>query len=257
RRHRRQGGWHPARGVRLLPQPRRQGPLRPGVLPRRCRPLGHPLRRYPHAPVHRQGHGGRQLVRGLAPRQGSLATASRHSAPPGRVTRVAVFTAVDLEARSLARLLGLARVAGSEWPHYRTGALELLCVGPRARALDLRASRMAPPAFVVSAGVCGALSPDLAEGDLVVPEIVVGPTGARHATAAVAGLRRVGTLVTVDGAVATPREAGGAPGRGARARPHREGPAAPGEMNSAMRNGAGSRLVSGHPRSVAAPRPVE
>src|SRR5206468_2399930 len=80
----------------------------------------------------------------------------------------------------------------------------LLCVGPRARALDLRASRMAPPAFVVSAGVCGALSPDLAEGDLVVPETVVGPTGARHATAEVAGLRRVGTLVTVDEVVATP-----------------------------------------------------
>ena len=95
------------------------------------------------------------------------------------MTRVAVFTAVDLEARSLARLLGLARVVGSEWPHYRTGALELLCVGPRARALDLRASRLAPPAFVVSAGVCGALSPDLAEGDLVVPETV----GARRARA--------------------------------------------------------------------------
>jgi adenosylhomocysteine nucleosidase len=63
---------------------------------------------------------------------------------------------------------------------------------------------VAPPAFVVSAGVCGALSPDLAEGDLVVPETVVSSTGARYATAAVAGLRRAGTLVTVDEVVATP-----------------------------------------------------
>jgi hypothetical protein len=121
------------------------------------------------------------------------------------VTRVVVFAAVDLEARSLARLLGLARVARSEWPHYRMGALELVCVGPRARALDARAPRVAPPAFVVSAGVCGALSPDLAEGDLVVPETVVGATGARYATAEVGGLRRSGTLVTVDDVVATPR----------------------------------------------------
>src|SRR5205823_2684253 len=84
-------------------------------------------------PLYRQRHGGRRLVRGLAPRQASLETAPRHDASPRRVTRVAVFTAVDLEARSLARLLGLTRVAGSEWPHYRSGALELVCVGPRAR----------------------------------------------------------------------------------------------------------------------------
>ena len=120
------------------------------------------------------------------------------------MTRVAVFTAIDLEARSLARWLGLARVPGSDWPHYRAGALELVCVGPRACELDPRASRVAEPALVVSAGACGALSPGLAEGDLVVPETVVGPTGARHATAEVAGLRRVGTLVTVDEVVATP-----------------------------------------------------
>jgi adenosylhomocysteine nucleosidase len=120
------------------------------------------------------------------------------------VTRVAVLAAVDLEARSLARLLGLTRVAESDWPHYRAGALELVCVGPRACALDLRASRLAPPALVVSAGVCGALSPDLAEGDLVVPAIVVGPTGASYTTAEVGSLRRAGTLVTVGEVVATP-----------------------------------------------------
>lgn len=120
------------------------------------------------------------------------------------MTRVAVFTAVDLEARSLARWLGLARVPESDWPHYRAGALELVCVGPRARELDSRASRVVQPALVVSAGACGALSPGLAEGDLVVPETVVSPTGARYATAEVGSLKRAGTLVTVDEVVATP-----------------------------------------------------
>jgi len=120
------------------------------------------------------------------------------------VTRVAVFTAVDLEARSLAHWLGLARVPGSDWPHYRAGALELVCVGLRACELEPRASRVAEPSLVVSAGACGALSPGLAEGDLVVPETVVSPTGARYATAEVGSLRRAGTLVTVDDVVATP-----------------------------------------------------
>jgi len=120
------------------------------------------------------------------------------------VTRVAVFTAVDLEARSLAHWLGLARVPGSDWPHYRAGALELVCVGLRACELEPRASRVAEPALVVSAGACGALSPDLTEGDLVVPAIVVGPTGASYTTAEVGSLRRAGTLVTVGEVVATP-----------------------------------------------------
>jgi adenosylhomocysteine nucleosidase len=56
---------------------------------------------------------------------------------------------------------------------------------------------------VISAGVCGALAPDLVEGDLVVPEVVVSSTATRHAIAAVPGLRRAGTLVTVDAIVRT------------------------------------------------------
>src|SRR5207245_2710808 len=112
-RHGGQGRRLAARGLRLQPQPRRAGTLHPGVRPRRRRSLRHPLLRHPHDPVHRQGHGRRRLVRGLAP-------------------------------------------------------------------------------------------PGLAEGDLVVPETVVSPTGARYATAEVGSLRRAGTLVTVDEVVATP-----------------------------------------------------
>ena len=121
------------------------------------------------------------------------------------MTRVLVVTAVDLEARGLARHLGLARVAGCEWPRYRGGALELVCAGPRAAHLDARAAGIESLSLVVSAGVCGALSPDLAEGDLVVPEAVVAATR-RLATAALPELRRAGTLVTVDEIVATPEQ---------------------------------------------------
>ena len=119
------------------------------------------------------------------------------------MTRVLVVTAVDLEARGLARQLGLGRVAGTDWPHFRGGALELICAGPRAAQLESRAARIAPGSLVVSAGVCGALSPDLAEGDLIVPEVVIGPPSRRLAAAALPGLRQAGTLVTVDAIVTT------------------------------------------------------
>lgn len=120
------------------------------------------------------------------------------------MTRVVVFAALDLEATGIARLLGLARLTGDAWPHFGGGALELVTVGPRARLLDTRAPRLAAPALVVSAGVCGALSPALREGDLVVPEAVLGPAGERYLTAEVAGLARRGTLATVTDVVPTP-----------------------------------------------------
>ena len=123
----------------------------------------------------------------------------------GRVTRVLVVTAVDLEARGLARHLGLARVAGHDWPHYRGGALDLVCAGPRAAHLEARAAGVESVSLVISAGVCGALSPDLAEGDLVVPEAVMAATR-RVATAVLPELRRAGTLVTVEEIVATPEQ---------------------------------------------------
>jgi adenosylhomocysteine nucleosidase len=121
------------------------------------------------------------------------------------VTRVLVVTAVDLEARGLARHLGLTRVAGRDWPSYRGGALELVCAGPRAAHLAARAAGVESASLVISAGVCGALSPDLAEGDLVVPEAVVAATR-RLATANLPELRRAGTLVTVEDIVATPEQ---------------------------------------------------
>lgn len=116
------------------------------------------------------------------------------------MTRIAVLTAVELETRTLARLLGLAPLAAA-WPRFGGGALELICVGPRASFVDARVA--GAPALVVSAGLCGALSPDLLEGDLVAPEVVVGPGGDRRATAEVGGLARAGALLSVTEVVTT------------------------------------------------------
>lgn len=120
------------------------------------------------------------------------------------MTRILALTAIDVEARGLARHLGLARVPGRDWPAYRGGELEVACVGPRAARLGERmASQEPPPTLVVAAGACGALAPTLAVGDLVVPEAVI-VEGERVAVDAVPGLAASGTLMTVASVIDTP-----------------------------------------------------
>lgn len=119
------------------------------------------------------------------------------------MTRVLVLTAVDVEARGLARHLGLARMSQSPWPHFAGGALEIACVGLRASQLRARADRLRPFDLVVSAGACGALAPALSVGDLVVPELVVDAAGQRWPTAVVTRVARAGTLLTVGDVVET------------------------------------------------------
>jgi hypothetical protein len=119
------------------------------------------------------------------------------------VTHVLVLTAVDVEARGLARHLSLSAVRGAAYPHYRSGAVEVACVGLRAAYLPERAAAWRRPALVLAAGACGALAPHLAVGDLVVPETVRAEAGATYATAPAAPLSRAGTILTVSEVVAT------------------------------------------------------
>lgn len=112
------------------------------------------------------------------------------------MTRLLVLTAVELEARGLARHLGLDPAGARTGSHFAGGSFEILAVGVGASLLDQRAGLLAPPALVVSAGVCGALAPELAVGALVVPESVLGPDGRRRPTATLGGLRRQGTLLS-------------------------------------------------------------
>jgi adenosylhomocysteine nucleosidase len=112
------------------------------------------------------------------------------------VTRLLVLTGVELEARHLARHLGL--VPASEGARFTGGVLEVVAVGIGASQLAQRLSATVSPSLVISAGVCGALAPGLGVGALVVPEAVLGPDGQRQPTAAVAGAQRSGTLLTTD-----------------------------------------------------------
>ncbi|HZF02962.1 MAG TPA: hypothetical protein VE932_01365 [Patescibacteria group bacterium] len=113
------------------------------------------------------------------------------------MTRVLVLTAIDLEARGLARHLGLAPVPGAGFPHFVGGALELATVGLRGARLAARAAHWRTPDLVVSAGACGALAPALAVGALVVPTVVLGPDGTRWPTAPLSRVPGDGALLTV------------------------------------------------------------
>jgi hypothetical protein len=122
------------------------------------------------------------------------------------VTRLLVLTAVDVEARGLARHLGLPRVSASAWPHFAGGALEIACVGLRASQLSARAEALRAFDLVISAGACGALAPGLGAGDLVVPELVVDSSGRRFPAASLRRVPASGTLLTVADVVETPAQ---------------------------------------------------
>ena len=49
--------------------------------------------------------------------------------------RLLVLTAVDLEARTLARHLGLSSVPGAGWPRFAGGVLEIVPIGVAASQL--------------------------------------------------------------------------------------------------------------------------
>jgi nucleoside phosphorylase len=97
---------------------------------------------------------------------------------------------------------------------FGAGARRLAPVGLRAGSLASRWARLLDGLdhpLVVSAGVCGALAPDLRVGELVLPESVLGPDGERlnvtptvHRRATdLAGAARIGTLATTREVVAT------------------------------------------------------
>jgi adenosylhomocysteine nucleosidase len=113
------------------------------------------------------------------------------------VTRVLVLTAIDVEARALARHLGLAPVPGARVPHFAGGQLELAAVGVRGARLAERSAAWRAADLVISAGVCGALAPALAVGALVVPAIVVGADGTRWPAATLPRLSATGAMLTV------------------------------------------------------------
>jgi adenosylhomocysteine nucleosidase len=130
------------------------------------------------------------------------------------VSGILILTAVELEARALARQLELPAITSLPFPAFGRGDLRVAPVGLRAGLLSSRwpaiTAGLDRP-LVISAGVCGALAPDLQAGDLVLPESVIGPSAERlnvtptaHARATgLAGAARRGTLATSREVVAT------------------------------------------------------
>ncbi|MBI1848279.1 MAG: hypothetical protein HY294_11645 [Candidatus Rokubacteria bacterium] len=120
------------------------------------------------------------------------------------MTSLLVLTAVEIEARGLARHLALEAVPGGDRAHFRGGLLEIACVGIGAVELARRAAAWRAPTVVVSAGVCGALAPGLAAGDLVIPDAVLTEDGARLLTAPLPPLVAASRLLSVSRVAATP-----------------------------------------------------
>lgn len=130
------------------------------------------------------------------------------------MSRVLILTAAELEARALARHLELPALPTIGVPAFGRGTVRVAPVGLRAALL---ASRWAglhlglDQPLVISAGVCGALAPELQTGDLVLPESVIGPAAERlnvtptayARAAALAPAARPGTLATATEVVGT------------------------------------------------------
>jgi adenosylhomocysteine nucleosidase len=130
------------------------------------------------------------------------------------VTPLLILTGVELEARALARALDLPRLPSFSFPVFGRPYIRIAPVGVGARLCESRWAALMdglPGPLVVSAGVCGGLDPRLDVADLVIPERVLGPTGAQHALGSAAHRAAVarasacaGLLVTTREVVATP-----------------------------------------------------
>jgi len=129
---------------------------------------------------------------------------------------ILILTAVELEARALARALSLPLLRSLSFPAFGCGTILVAPVGLRAALLGSRWRALVSASdhpLVVSAGVCGGLDPALRAGDLVLPDIVINDAGlrlpvtgtvAQRAAAAGGAPARAGWLATSSRVVATP-----------------------------------------------------
>src|SRR5262245_21255829 len=207
RRHRRDPRRRPSGGVPLQQAARCPCPVRADLPRGGWRSPDHRVRGHPGHCVHRARRRGRQLLRGLTEAQGGRLrgsrACSRRAVCHGRVSRLLVITAVDIEAHGLARHLGLVRRRGHDELRYSGRAIDIVCAGPRALHLERLADLGRTAALVVSAGTCGALAPHLRAGDLVVPDVVLMPGGSRRVLPRAPGLSHAGALLSVDRVVET------------------------------------------------------
>ena len=134
---------------------------------------------------------------------------------PTGLAAILILTAVELETRALARALSLPTRLSLPFLAFRSDRVCIAPIGVGASRLKERWPTLVPAAdrpLIVSAGVCGALDPTLAVGDLVLPERVIDDSGTHHAVTA--GRQRAaiavrahacgGAMVSARQAMATP-----------------------------------------------------
>ena len=132
------------------------------------------------------------------------------------MTPILILTAVELEARALARQLELPPLRTLSFPAFGRGPVRLATIGLGGARCESRwrflVDGLDTP-LVVSAGVCGALDPCLCPGDLVIPDRVIdaegvthrlAPTHHRAAMASAGATAWTGALITTREVVATP-----------------------------------------------------
>jgi adenosylhomocysteine nucleosidase len=131
---------------------------------------------------------------------------------------ILVLTAVELEARALARALSLPPLPFLSFLAFGRGRLRLASVGLRAGLLVSRWTALVSASdhpLVISAGVCGGLDPALRAGDLVLPDSVISEAGlrlpvtgtvAQRAAAAGSAPAQAGVMATSSRIVATPED---------------------------------------------------
>lgn len=132
------------------------------------------------------------------------------------MTPLLILTAVELEARALARDLDLRRLPSFAFPAFGGDGMRVAAVGLRAvlcgKRLDGLIDGLDRP-LIISAGLCGGLDPGLKPADLVIPDRVLSPDGELHvldpapgwAAAARAGQRACGgLLLTTEDVLTTP-----------------------------------------------------
>ena len=129
---------------------------------------------------------------------------------------ILVLTAVELETRALARELSLSPLPSVPFPAFGRGSLRIAPIGIGACRLNDRWAALVADSerpLVVSAGLCGALDPGLAVGDVVLCDSVIDRTGARLSVTASARQRAAaaggaptaaGAMVSSGQAVTTP-----------------------------------------------------
>ena len=107
---------------------------------------------------------------------------------------VLILTAVELEARALARGLGLPRLRSLSFPAFGNDVFSVVPVGLGASLLSSRFPvllEMLGRPLVVSSGVCGALDPTVKRATVVLPDTVLGTRGERYEVAVVPHRRYV------------------------------------------------------------------